>query len=81
MSNHMSRFRVAQGVLCLTIPALFMAAPAEAQRLKYQDDGVEWWAQLSLSSQMATFNEALHLALFPYREPLCATSSKKLFDR
>jgi len=33
--------------------ALILAMPAEAQRLKYQNDGVEVWARLSLSSQIA----------------------------
>jgi len=35
---------------------LIVAMPAEAQRLKYQKDGVEVWARLSLSSQAAALD-------------------------
>jgi len=56
MSHRIGVFKTERALLCLAIVCLVVALPVEAQRLKYQDDGIELWAQLSLSSQMATFN-------------------------
>jgi len=40
----------------LVVACLLSATSAEAQRFKYQDDGVALWARLSISSQVARFN-------------------------